>query len=97
MGYREIDHLLLNVNKGAAGTGLSRTAHTDSPRPGDSVMVSVADRGMLRVLIHRYHAHQQIVDGEASGAVRDKHGEELIGEATRVRFSYQKIAGIHRR
>lgn len=97
MEYREIDHLLLNVNKGAAGAGLTGTPLTDSPRPGDSVMVSVAERGMLRVLIHRNHADQRLVDGEAMGAVHDKHGEELIAGATLVRFSHQKIAGIHRR
>lgn len=97
MEYKEIDHLLLNVNKGSAGAGRAEAAHSEPPRPGDSVMVAVGERGLLRVLIHRTHAGHRILEGEARGAVRDKQGGELIGEATHVRFSHQKIAGIHRR
>ena len=91
MDYREIDHLLLNVNKGPGA------AKPGTPRPGDSVMVSVGERTLLNILIHRTTDGNQIFLGETSGAVRDSDGREILGKAFPVRFSYQKIAGVHRR
>lgn len=96
MEYREIDHLLMNVNKGA-GSSRSRQNRPGVPRPGDSVMVSVGDRGLLNILIHRAYAENQTFMGETMGQVCDDAGRQIIGDASRVSFSYNKIAGIHRR
>lgn len=97
MDYREIDHLLLNVNKGAAAKKTAGSVQSDPPRPGDNVMVSVGDRGLLNVLIHRIDKGNQALMGATMGAIKDAEGREIIGEASRVYFSFQKIAGIHRR
>ena len=97
MNYIEIDHLLLNVNKGPAANRLAGPAKSRPPQPGDSVMVSLGERGLLHVLIHRANQENQTLLGETSGAIRDAEGREIIGEASPVCFSYQKIAGIHRR
>ena len=97
MKYIEIDHLLLNVNKGPAASSPTGLAKSEPPQPGDSVMVSVGDRGLLNILIHRIGEENQTLMGETMGAISDADGREIIGEASRVRFSFQKIAGIHRR
>ncbi len=97
MEYREIDHLLMNVNKGAGSSGRSTKDDSGVPRPGDSVMVSVGDRGLLNILIHRTHGANQTFMGETMGQVCDDTGRQIIGGAARVSFSYNKIAGIHRR
>ncbi len=97
MNYTEIDHLLLNVNKGPAAKSLAGSVQSGPPRPGDSVMVSVGDRCLLNVLIHRIDEGNQALMGETMGAVNDAEGREIIGEASRVCFSFAKIAGIHRR
>ena len=97
MDYTEIDHLLLNLNKGQAAKSPAGSAQSGPPGPGDSVMVSVGDRGLLNVLIHRIDDKNQVLLGETMGAIHDAEGREIIGEASRVYFSFQKIAGIHRR
>ena len=97
MNYIEIDHLLLTVNKGPGRNSPAGSANPVPPRPGDRVMVSVNDRTLLNVLVHRIDKGNQTLMGEAIGAVSDAEGREMIGEASRVRFSFQKIAGIHRR
>ena len=97
MNYRQIDHLLLNVNKGPGATGPNGSAKSGAPRPGDSVMVSVGERTLLNILIHRTTDGNRTLMGETIGAVWDSDGREIIGEAFPVSFSYQKIAGVHRR
>jgi hypothetical protein len=97
MNYKVIDHLLLNVNKGPGTNSPAGSANLGPPRPGDSVMVAAGDRGLLNVLIHGIDQGNQSLRGETIGSVRDSEGREIIGERSRVRFSFQKIAGIHRR
>ena len=97
MEYREIDHLLLNVNKEPGMAGRSGSNHSALPRPGDSVMVSVVGRGLLNILIHRAYTEGQNFKGKTTGKVCDEAGREIIGGAAHVSFSYNKIAGIHRR
>ena len=97
MNYIEIDHLLLNVNKGPAADSPAGFAKLGLPHPGDSVMVSLGDRILLNILIHRIEEGNRTLMGEATGPISDAEGKEIIGEASRVCFSFQKIAGIHRR
>lgn len=97
MNYIEIDHLLLNVNKGPAADSPAGSVKSGLPLPGDNVMVSLGDRTLLNVLIHRIDESNRTLMGEATGAINDAEGKKIIGEASRVCFSFQKIAGIHRR
>lgn len=97
MAYRDIDHLLLNLNKGPGAGDRSGSAAAGLPRPGDSVMVAVGDKGLLSILIHRASAGSMTLAGEAVGDIRAEDGSQIIGDAAHVRFSYQKIAGINRR
>jgi hypothetical protein len=97
MKYRKIDHLLLNVNKGPGRADRSGSSHRGLPRPGDSVMVAVGDRGLLNILIHRAFTESQTYMGETMVKVCDETGQEIIGGAAKVSFSYNKIAGINRR
>ncbi|MGI9535838.1 MAG: hypothetical protein ACR2PB_02120 [Desulfocapsaceae bacterium] len=97
MKYREIDHLLLNVNKGSGGAGRSGSNLPALPGPGDSVMVAVGDRGLLNILIHRAYKENQTFSGKTTAKVCDEAGREIIGDAANVIFSYKKIAGINRR
>ena len=97
MDYTIIDHLLLNVNKGPGANNPAGPANPGPARPGDSVMVSMGDRGLVHVLIHRANQEHQTLMGETTGAIRDEEGREIIGEGSPVCFSYKKIAGIHRR
>ena len=97
MHYIEIDHLLLNVNKGPGLNNPAGSSDSGPPRPGDSVMVSISDRTLLNVLIHRIGKDNQSLMGETTGPFSDAEGNEIIGAGSRVCFSYQKIAGIHRR
>jgi len=97
MDYTDIDHLLLHVNKGPAVKHPAGASHPGPVRPGDIVVVSTGDRTILNVVIHKTDEHSQTLMGETAGAVRDAEGREIIGEAARVCFSYQKLAGIHRR
>ena len=97
MKYRKIAHLLLNVNKGPGRAGRSGSSHPGLPRPGDSFMVAVGDRGLLNILIHRAFTESQTYMGETMVKVCDETGQEIIGGAAKVSFSYNKIAGINRR
>lgn len=97
MVYIDIDHLLLTLNKGPATSGRSGSADAGLPRPGDSVMVSVGDRGLLSILIHRTNADSLTLVGETVGEIGAEDGSLIIGSAAHVSFSYQKIAGINRR
>ena len=87
MKYRNIDHLLLNANKGTSPVFFS---------PGDSVMVSLVDRGLLSVLIHQIDNGQMMCAGSAGRRVADKAKDDVIGKDEPVMFSFQKIAGINR-
>ena len=97
MKYRAIDHLLLNLNNGPGRVGQSGSNQPAFPRPGDSVMVAVGDRGLMSILIHRASIESQTYLGETMAKVCDESGQEIIGGAAKVRFSYNKIAGINRR
>ena len=97
MNYSDIDHLLLNLNKGPAPTDLSGALSSGAVKPGDRVVVSLGERGLLNILVHRASADSQILVGEAVGEVHDTDGREIIGTGAGVSFSYQKVAGIHRR
>ena len=81
LDYREIDHLLLNVNKGPAVNSSAGSMNQGLPRPGDRVMVSVGDRGLLNVLIHRANQENHTLMGEIVGAIQDVKGREIIGAA----------------
>ena len=94
--YRDINELLLNTNKGPAGIGSSGYQVPGLPSPGDSVTVSVVDRGFLNILIHHIDPQNLHCRGETIRHIFDSEGNEIIDRAERVTFSYKKIAGIHR-
>jgi len=97
MKYREIDHVLLNLNKGRRGAGRNGPAHGALPGPGDHVVVSATDRSRLvNILIHRVYADSQTLMGKTLGDIYDEAGHEIIKQNAHVSFSYKKIAGIQR-
>ncbi|MBT8346260.1 MAG: hypothetical protein KJO60_14975 [Desulfofustis sp.] len=97
MNYSAIDHLLLNLNKGLDAANPPGILSPGAVMPGDSVVVSVGDRELLNILVHRDIADSQTLVGETVGNVLDEDGREIIGTGAGVCFSYQKVAGIHRR
>ena len=94
--YRDINELLLNTNKGPAGIGSSGYHVPGLPDPGDSVTVSVVDRGFLNILIHQIDPQSLHCRGETINHIVDSEGNVTIARAERVTFSYKKIAGINR-
>lgn len=97
MEYRDIDHLLLNVNKWPGAAGSPGADQPSYPGPGDSIMVAVADRGPLRILVHQVYADHQMLRGSTTGEVRDQKSRAIIPSDAPVSLSFRKIAGIHRR
>lgn len=95
--YRDINMLLLNTNKGPAGIGSSGYHVPGLPDPGDSVTVSVVDRGFLNILLHHIDPLDLHCRGETNNHIVDREGTVTIARAERVTFSYKKIAGILRR
>lgn len=96
MEYRDIDHLLLNVNKWPAGGDRAKPDQPSVPRPGDSIMVAVIDRGILNILVHQVHAGHRLLRGKTTGEVRDLNSRTIIDSDAQVSVSFKKIAGIHR-
>ncbi len=90
--YNDINALLLNTNKGRAGA-----SSPELPVPGDGVVVSVVDRGLINILVHHVDPKSLGCRGETTAHVLDGRGHEILSRAEYVVFDYQKIAGIHRR
>lgn len=94
--YRDINDLLLNTNKGVVSSGRLGHPSKKFPNPGDGVMVSVIDRGLLNILIHYIDPDNLNCRGETTGSISTREGQIIFNRAEYVAFSYMKIAGIHR-
>lgn len=97
MEYQEIDHLLLNLNKGPDRSIRSESVRPAFPRPGDSIMVSVSNGRLISILIHQVHANSLVFKGITMAPLHDEDDRKMVESGAHVSFSFNKIAGIQRR